>query len=145
MTIQQTPNVRVWSQGEEYVKAAELLLEHYRLQPAVVLSALALEVFVKSLLATRLSSGHAITEQGHGLLRMLDHAAPDVREQLLECSAEIDAAVDLRNRLQQYDRSFVDVRYWYEPSAPRTIGSDIVHFARHVCDAVFLLGQRRGV
>lgn len=145
MTWQQTPNVRVWSQGREYVEAAEVLLDYNRVHPAAVIAALAIEIFLKSFLATRLETGHAKTQFGHKLAKLYESIAPDLRGELLACSAEIDQTVAFDEQLKKHDGVFTEARYWYEPSAPFSVGSDTVYFARHVCESVFLLGKKRGV
>jgi HEPN domain-containing protein len=145
MTDRQIPNVRVWAQGREYVEAAEILLDYNRIQPAAVVAALAIEIFIKSFLATRNAKGHATTERGHGIVEMFERVEPEIKSVLLACSNEVDPAVEFLGQLRKHDRIFLSARYWYERTAPRSVGSDIVDFARHVCDSVFLLGQKRGV
>lgn len=145
MTWQQIPNVRVWSQGREYVEAAEILLDYNRVHPAAVLAALAIEIFLKSFLATRLVTGHAKTQRGHEFKDLYESISSDLRTELVACSAEVDSAVIFDEQLKKHNRVFTDARYWYEPNGPSSFGSDTVHFARHVCEAVFLLGKKRGV
>lgn len=144
MTWQQIPNVRVWSQGREYVEAAEILLDYNRIHPAAVLAALAIEIFLKSFLATRLVTGHAKTRRGHKFTNLYESISSDLRAELVACSAEIDSSVIFDEQLKKYDGVFTDARYWYEPNGPLSVGSDTVHFARHVCEAVFLHGKKRG-
>lgn len=145
MTIQQNPNVRVWLLGRDYVEASEILLDYNRIQPAAVLAALALEVFLKSFLATRHKTGHAITVQGHYLTTLYKKIDSQTQAELLACSREVDPSVDFLAGIENFDRIFVSARYWYEPTAPFSVGSDIIHFARHACEVVFLLGKKRGV
>jgi len=145
MTHQQIPNVHVWSLGREYVESAEILLDYNRIQPAAVLSALATEIFLKSFLATLHKTGRATTEHGHSIVTMFERISPVLQDELLACSADIDAAVDLVTELKKHDGIFVSARYWYEPTAPISVGSDVVYFARHLCESVFLLGRKRGV
>lgn len=145
MTWQQIPNVRVWSQGREYVEAAEIILNYNRVLPAVVLAALAIEIFIKSFLATRLETGHATTEFGHSLLKLFARISPELQADLLSCSKEVDSAVDFVGQVKKHDGIFTTARYWYEPTAPLSVGSDTVHFSRHLCETVFLLGKKRGV
>lgn len=145
MTWQQIPNVRVWSQGREYVEAAEVLLDHNRVHPAAVVAALAIEIFLKSFLATRLSTGNATTEFGHNLTKLYERIAPDMRADLVACSVELDSTVVFEEQLTKYEGLFTEARYRYEPGAPFSVGSDTVHFARHMCESVFILGKKRGV
>ncbi|OGA53051.1 MAG: hypothetical protein A3F74_24745 [Betaproteobacteria bacterium RIFCSPLOWO2_12_FULL_62_58] len=139
MTYQQTPNIRVWTQGRDYVEAAEILLDYNRIQPAAVMAALALEIFIKSFSAIRHRTGHATTDHGHGLSNMFKCIDSQTRAELLACSNEVDSSIDFLSELKKHDGVFVSVRYWYEPAAPLSVGSDIIHFARHACDSVFLL------
>ena len=101
MTWQQIPNVRVWSQGRDYVESAEILLDYNRIQPATVVSALSIEIFVKSFLAKRLATGHATTEHGHGIVKMFECIALDLQTDLLACSREIDASVTFEEQLKK--------------------------------------------
>ena len=145
MTRQQIPNVRVWEQGRSYVEASEILLDYNRTQPAAVLAALALEIFIKSFLAKRHETGHATTDHGHDLSTLFKRIESQTQSKLLGCSREIDSSINFVSELTKHDDVFVSARYWYEPTAPNSIGSDIVYFARHVCESVFLLGRNRGV
>lgn len=145
MTLQQTPNVRVWLQGREYVESAEILMDYNRIQPAAVMAALATEIFLKSFLSTRHKTGRATTEHGHGIVTMFERISPALQAELLACSSEIDTTIDLVTEMKKYDGIFVSARYCYEPTAPVSIGSDIIYFARHLCESVFLLGKKRGV
>jgi HEPN domain-containing protein len=145
MTYQQIPNMRVWTQGRDYVEAAEILLDYNRVQPAAVMAALALEIFVKSFLATRLRTGHATTDKGHSLYDMFERIDLQTQAEIIACSNEIESSIDFLSELKKHDGVFVSARYWYEPTVCFSVGSDIVYFARHACDSVFLLGDKRGV
>lgn len=145
MTWQPIPNARVWGQGREYVEAAEILLDYNRIHSAAVVAALAIEILIKSFLATRLETGRATTVFGHGAVELFQRIDSQLQSDLLACSAEVDSTTDFMKELNKHDELFVKARYWYEPSAPPSIGSDTVHFARHLCDSTFLLGKKRGV
>jgi len=145
MTWQQIPNVRVWSQGRDYVEAAEVLLDCNRIHPAAVVAALAIEIFLKSFSATRLANGHAETEFGHNLEKLYRDISSELRAEILACSAELDSAVSFEEQIRKHNGVFTRARYWYEPTAPFSVGSDTVRFARHMCEAVLLLGKKRGV
>jgi HEPN domain-containing protein len=145
MTYQQIPNVRVWEQGRDYVEAAEILFDYNRIQPAAIMAGLAIEVFIKSFLAIRQKTGHAITDHGHGLSDLFKRIDSQTQAELLTCSSEVDASIDFLSELKKHDDVFVSARYWYEPTALLSLGSDTIYFARHACDSVFLLGQKRGV
>jgi len=143
MTIQQIPNVRVWLQGRDYVESAEILLDYNRVQPAAVVAGLAIEIFIKSFLATRHATGHARTERGHSGTAMFQKLPATLQDELLVCFSEVDTAVDFVAELTKHDGAFVLGRYWYEPTASKVLSSDTVYFARHLCETVFLLGQKR--
>jgi hypothetical protein len=145
MAWQQIPNIRVWSQGREYVEAAEILLDYNRIHPAAVMAALAIEIFVKSFLAIRLTTGHATTDFGHGLFNLYERIAPNIRTALIQCSIEIDPAVAFEDQLKKHDGIFTKDRYFYEPTAHSSVGSDTVHFARHLCEVVLVFGRKSGV
>lgn len=143
MTQQQVPNVRVWAQGQEYVEAVEILFDYVRIQPAAVLSALAIEIFVKSFLATRLASGHAITRRSHEVVELFELIPPNLQAEFLAASHTIDPTVNITEELTKYADVFLVARYWYEQTASFSVGSDIVYFARHMCDSVLLFGKNR--
>jgi len=142
---QQIPNVRVWAQGRGYVEAAEILLDYNRILPAAIMAALALEIFVKSFFAVRYRSGHATTDHGHSLCDLFRNIDQQTQAELLVCSTEVNPKVKFLSELKKHDSVFTSARYWYEPTAPSSVGSDIVYFSRHLCDSVFLLGQKRDV
>lgn len=140
---QPIPNRRVWELGLEYVEAAEILLDYNRLQPAVILAALAAEILLKSFLAVGDRKGKVTTEFGHELTRLFRSIDEKDRIEIAECFGQIDANTNLYDGLGRFDQVFESARYRYEPTAPVSIGSDVIHFARHLCDAVLLLGKRR--
>ena len=143
MTYQQIPNVSVWQLGQQYVEAAEILLDYNRIQPAAVLAALANEIFIKSFLATRHATGHATTQREHSIVTLYERITPELQAKLLACSSEINAKVDFLAEMKKHDGIFVSARYRYEPTSPNSLGSDIVYFARHLCESVHLLGKKR--
>lgn len=145
MTIQQIPNVRVWLQGREYVESAEILLDYNRVQPASVVAGLAIEILIKSFLATRHVTGHATTTRGHSGIAMFQKFPVPLQEDFMVCSTEVDSTVDFVAELKKHDCVFISGRYWHEPTASKVLSSDTVYFARHLCDLVFLLGKKRGV
>ena len=145
MRLHPIPNTQVWLQGREYIEAAEILLDYNRLQPAVILASLSVEIFLKSFLAKRTEKGRSTTAYGHSLTDLFRDIASHDANELLLCSMELEPATKLEQQLLKFDRIFIEARYRYEPDAPYSIGSDIVYFARHICETVFLLGKRRGV
>jgi HEPN domain-containing protein len=128
----------------KYVEASEILLDYNRVQPAVVLAALATEIFIKSFLATQQYSGHATTERGHSIAALFELITPELQEELRTNSAELDAQLDLLAEIRRHDQLFMSARYWYEPAASKVLTSETIHFARHLCEVVFLLGRKRG-
>lgn len=145
MPIPRIPNPRVWLQGREYLDAAEVLLDTNRLPAAAILSALAIEIFLKSFLATRDQRGNATAPNGHGLVSLFGKFQAADATELLTCLQQVNAKADLPSSLSKFDGTFTRYRYRYEPGAMYSVSSDIVYFARDLCDAVFLLGKRRGV
>ena len=132
-------------QGREYLEAAEVLLDTNRLPAAAILSALAIEIFLKSFLATRDQRGNATAPNGHGLVALFGKFEPTDAAELLTCLQEVNAEADLRSSLSKFDGTFTKYRYRYEPGAMYSVSSEIIYFSRDLCDAVFLLGKRRGV
>jgi len=139
------PNVRVWRLGTEYLEAAEILLDYNRLQPAVILAALSIEIFLKSFLATPAAKDRVTTSWGHTLTGLFEKIDIEDRSEIIHCGKELNASEDFIEGLKKFDVIFKSARYRYEPSAPNSIGSDIIYFARHVSESVLLLGRRRGV
>jgi len=93
-------------------------------------------------LATRLASGHVTTKRGHELFQLYLLIERDIRAEFLKASSEIDAAINFEAELLKHDGLFTTARYFYEPTAPSSIGSDTVHFARHVCESALRFGMK---
>ncbi|CAG7855818.1 hypothetical protein MCAMS1_00087 [biofilm metagenome] len=142
MTYQRVPIVNVWVQGRDYLEAAEILLDYNRLQPASILAGLALEIFIKSFLAERDSTGRVTTLYGHDLGKLFHLIDNKMQSELIASSTEIDSSVELENELNKYNSLFTRARYRYEPTAPFSLSSDVIYFARHMCETVFLLGKK---
>ena len=145
MNTHQIPNVRVLLQGQAYVEAAEILLDYNRVQPAAVMAALAIEVFMKSFLAENNLAGRAISKRGHDISSLFEQIKPEIRSALLDCSNELDQSINFVDELRKHDRVFMSARYFYEPDAVASVGSDIVYIARHISECVHLLAKTRSV
>jgi HEPN domain-containing protein len=145
MTIQRIPNTRIWLQGREYLEAAEALLGTNRLPAAAILSALAIEIFLKSFLAIRDQKGNATAPTSHGFVVLFEKFKFVDATELIACLHEKEPTANLQNSLEKFDGTFTKYRYRYEAGAMYTTSSEIVYFARSLCDAVFLLGSRREV
>lgn len=145
MPYQPIPNTSVWLQGREYVEAAEVLLDYNRLPSAAILSALAIEIFLKSFLAIKDEYGKSKTASGHALVNLYEKFDAQDNLDLIESMRQINPEVDILENLQKFDGTFTKFRYRYEPNGLYSVGSDIVYFARNLCDAIFLLGNVRGV
>ena len=86
MPQQQVPNIRVWWHAKEYVEAAELLLDANRLLQAAVLSALAIEILLKSFLAEDDNRGKSSSERGHKLTVLFSLLSTQDQNELLSQS-----------------------------------------------------------
>ena len=139
------PNTKVWLLGKEYQEAAEALEQELKLWPAAILSALAIEIFLKSFSAKRNRFGFIKTNHGHTLKGLFNKISADEQASILAASKEINPSVDLMASLNKFNDLFTAARYRYEESSVSSVGNDIVHFSRHLCETVFLLGKRRGV
>jgi hypothetical protein len=142
-TVNDIPNGRVWALGNEYVEAAEILFDYNRLQPAVILAALGIAILLKSFLATENRKGQVTTIGGHDLRVIFDNIDERNRLEIEKCFSELDSTTDLRRGLERFDRIFTSARYRYEPTAPLSVGSDVIYFARNLCDSILLLEKRR--
>ena len=145
MLHQPIPNTSVWLQGREYVEAAEVLLDYNRLPSAAILAALAIEVFLKSFLATKDENGMSKTVSGHALVSLYEKFEERDDLDLTESMRLVNPEVDILEKLQKFDGTFTKFRYRYEPNGLYSVGSDIIYFARNLCDAIFALGKARGV
>ncbi|MFM2449195.1 MAG: hypothetical protein RIS44_1645 [Pseudomonadota bacterium] len=139
---QQIPNLTVWKLGCDYVEAAEVLMECNRVQPAVVLAGLGIELFIKCLTATRHGTGKASTERGHGAAILFESVGEELQAGIIACSNEIDSNVDFRAQLSLHGATFIDARYWYEPTARKVLSSETIYFARHLADSVWRLCEK---
>lgn len=146
MSEQRVPNARVWLTGQEYVEAGEILFDFNRMLPACILSALAIEVFLKSFLVESAESGGKVsTRRGHELSKLFAQLTPADQTMLSACADEVSPGLVLADRLREFDNIFAGARYFHEPGAPFMLKSELIYLARHVCDATLLLGKRKGV
>jgi hypothetical protein len=137
------PEVWVSEQARLYTEAAESLASEARVLPAVILGALGLEIFLKSLQAQHHPSGRITTERGHDLVKLFRGLPPTVRESLLDCSRSIDPSLNFEHELNKHNGLFEKARYWYEPNAPVSVGTDTVRFARHLYEVLSLVESQR--
>ena len=127
------PNIHVWSLGKQYVEAAEVLLDTNRLLQAAVLSALALEIFLKSFLVTNNDRGRSITKRGHDLPDLLKLLPAHDKDDLLTTFQQIDPKTDLPDALLKFNDVFTKARYFYEPGSPFSVSSEVIYLARDLC------------
>jgi hypothetical protein len=142
-SVHDIPHGRVWDLGREYVEAAEILLDYNRLQPAVIMAALGIEIFLKSFLAKGNGTGQVTTVSGHSLGALFSRIDEPSRLDIERCFGVVAPTTDLRQSFEQFDGIFTSGRYRYEPTAPLSVGSDVIYFARDICDSILLLGKRR--
>jgi len=145
VAYQQNANVAVWQSAKEHLEGAEILLDYNRLWPAVMLAALSIELSLKSFLAYRLAPWTATTQKGHSLVELFAMIGKDDRRDLLDASLEADPSLNFEQSIRHFDRLFERARYAHEPNAPKSIGSDVVYFARHVHAMVLAIARRRHV
>lgn len=143
--MEKIPNVKVWLLGKEYLEAAESLEEEIKLWSAAILAALSIEIFLKSFLAKEDKYGFPSTSRGHPLVDLFAKISAADQADVLSASNEFNPLVDLNNSFQKFNDIFVSARYRYEEESIKSVGNDIVHFARHLCETIFLLGKKRGV
>ena len=143
--LQQNPNVAVWQTADEYLGAAEILLDYNRLRPAAILAALSLELCLKCFLARRIAPWTATTSRGHSLVSLFNEISLDDRKALLQTSTTLDSSIDFEKNIERFDRHFENGRYLHEPDALNPIGSDITYFARHVHSAIHEIAKQRNV
>jgi len=140
---QQNPNIAVWNSANEYIESAEILLDHNRLHSAVILAAIAVEVLLKTFLAKRVEPWRAETERGHSYVTLFKALSANDREDLSVYFNRQDYLLSLEDGLCQFSGLFVELRYPYERTAPHRYGSDVIYFARALCDAVCEIGRVR--
>lgn len=143
--MEKIPNAKVWILGREYLEAAESLVEEMKLWPAAVLAALSIEIFLKSFLAQEDKHGYPSTQRGHPLTDLFSKIDAADQAEIIKFSSEIDSTYDVRASLAKFNDIFTSARYRYEREAVKSVGNDIVIFARHLCDAILELGKSRGV
>lgn len=143
--MEKIPNAKVWILGREYLEAAESLVEEMRLWPAAVLAALSIEIFLKSFLAQEDKHGYPSTQRGHPLTGLFAKIDACDQAEIIKFSSQIDSTYDVRASLAKFNDIFTAARYRYEREAVKSVGNDIVIFARHLCDAILELGKSRGV
>lgn len=142
--MERIPNATVWNLGREYLEAAEILVEEYKLWPAAVLAALSIEILLKSFLATKDIHGYTSTQHGHALTYLFSKIAANDQAEIITYLCKKESNYDVLASLNQFNQIFTTARYRYEITAMTSVGNDIVIFARHLCDAIFELGNSRG-
>jgi len=143
---QQCPNIAVLKGGEDYLEAAQILLDGNRLHPAAILSALSIELFLKAFLATRIAPWTAETEHGHKLRDLFDLLSSTDRDDILRASKELEPSMQLASSMLKYNDTFECMRYPYEQEARlRGISSEIVSLAEHCRDVGWTIARRRMV
>lgn len=142
--MEKIPNAQVWILGREYVEAAEILVEELKLWPAAILAALSIEIFLKSFLAKEVK-GYPITVHGHRLTDLFSKIDVKDRTEILRQLNRIDSSYGTNESLNKFNDTFTSARYRYEKNAPKSVGNDIVIFARHLSDAISELGKHRGL
>lgn len=143
--VKKIPNATVWILGREYLEAAESLVEEVMVWPAAVLAALSIEIFLKSFLAQEDEHGNPSTQRGHPLIDLFSKIGYSDQAEIIRFSSQIDSTCDVRASLAKFNDIFTAARYRYEREAVKSVGNDIVIFARHLCDSILELGKSRGV
>ena len=139
------PNIKVWSLGKQYVDAAQVLLDANHLLQAAVLSALALEILLKSFLAENNELGKSITKQGHDLPCLFAHLNSNDKADLLAAFQSIDPKTVLPQALTKFTGIFTKARYFYEPSSPRGVSSEVIYLAQDLCAAILEVARQRNL
>lgn len=142
--------VTVWLAANEYQEASKLCHEHYLGWAAAINSALAIEIYLKSLSSTELKvpigigeiyQSFAETEKGHDFIDLFNKIDEPYRKKIIDRSFEINSAIDLEALLLKYKDVFVKARYLYEKNAHKFVSSEIVELAEHLRKVVESVGR----
>lgn len=141
------PSLEVIRTGRSYLNAA-LLLEQSNnadlFRPMCVLTGLAIEVFLKSFLATddskliseingiEMYSGAVASKRGHFLDELFDKIDPSWRQAILDTSERLYPGYPLEQKLKDYAGYFFQARYDYEAGSIGVLRSEVLDVAEHM-------------
>lgn len=143
--IQQNPNIAVWNSADQYIQSAEILFDNKRLHSAVVLSALAIELLLKSFLSVREAPWTARTKFGHSLVDLFLKLEPKDRLDLEHYMEAEEEELSLDEGINRFSTTFIEIRYPHEPQSQKSYGSDIIYFSRSMSNAVIKIAKARNM
>lgn len=144
------PNGRIFSHADSFREAAILCRKNDLFQPMAVNAALAVELYLKSLLAVDIvseedNSKYTISgftsEHGHDFLQLIDKIEKRDKQLFFAQLADIDSSINWEKEFKKFDGIFIKVRYWYETKNWVPIDSVIVDFAENIREAILRVAK----
>ena len=128
----------VFSLAKEYQISAELCCDHRQLQSAVLLSALAIEIGLKSFISkrvkTKIGENKYIINSGvkgkrtHDLVGIFNKIDPQIRREIENEYFKIKNE-SFKEKIEKYSFYFTNMRYRYEKGSVSVISSETVEFS----------------
>jgi hypothetical protein len=142
------PNYNVSTLADDYLKTADLCVDHDLHKPAIINAALSCELYLKSFSATPVHTEHATesptpsfyyihtkTDYGHKLIDDLYKKIPiELKRMIKKESYSINHDFDLEGQLKKYNDTFMTSRYSHELGSTMAAitNYDIVLLAKHL-------------
>jgi len=140
------PNRIIWEHANSFKDAAEICWEKRLIGPLAVNAALAIELYLKSMLALNIRKEESrsldfTSEKGHQFERLISKIEPGDKALLFEALNKIDSNLDWLEEFRKFENTFIDVRYWYESQVNVLIKPEIVDLAKNLGEAVLAVGK----
>jgi len=143
------PDLRLWHAGNEYQEVAVLCNEHGKGWGGAINAALAIEIYIKSFLSEEvlISIGDGFSQSfkksvnGHDLFVLYEKIPLNLQELMCEQYLLINSTRSFPDLLKKYKDVFFKGRYMYEKNAIKSVGNDIIFFAKEVKDLVFNVAE----
>jgi hypothetical protein len=145
------PDLRIWSNGNDYQAAADLLNNHRDLGwAAAINAALAIEIYLKSFLAKEVRSSWddgviyqsaSECERGHDFVQLFNKIDPTLKHLLLQEFKNLYPEVELASQLEKYKDYFFRARYRFEPDSRGNIDNGVVFLANKFKEVIFKVAE----
>ncbi|UTA49123.1 hypothetical protein L1F30_06135 [Simiduia sp. 21SJ11W-1] len=141
------PNARIWRHAESFKEAAILCSKNNLIQPMAVNAALAIELYLKSLLSLNILNPSGVVkefkaEPGHQFSSLINRIENHHKTMLFEELENISNEINWDSEFKKFDDAFVKIRYWYETNNAAPIRHEILNLAVDLGKAVLAMGNK---
>jgi HEPN domain-containing protein len=143
------PDLRVWSAGNIYEEAANLLNENKKYWAAAINAALAIEIYLKAFLSEEersyLFGDDGIYRSGskvkfeHDFIKLYEKIPNKFQIQIDEAFVNKFQKVEFKKQLERYRDVFTKARYNFELNARTNLDNGIVYLAAEFREVVLFI------